>query len=186
MAKRKNKKNCNIVNYVFLLLLVISVFVSTVGIHSAKVVDVAEYFVNMDEVVKSEEYKSMIEEQTKYYEEERAKGNESTLGTMFGIDNDVKIEDSFIPIYNYTEVKTINVYIKRLIAFIIISCILIVLTIYITLKNKKYIILFIIEIIGIIALFPISKSNVYPYCFIYLPILGFAYNIYNKKINTSK
>ncbi|MBR6133144.1 MAG: hypothetical protein IKQ29_00340 [Bacilli bacterium] len=186
MAKKKKEKCC-LGNYLFLMLLVLAIIISTIGIHAAKVVDVAEYFVNMKEISKTDEYKDMVKNLKDNYDEERAKGEEEyTLRSSFGVDSDVKLEDSFLPIYNYAEVRTIDKYIKRVMLFAVVSTIFVFLSVYMILNDKKYLLLFALEILGIIVLFPITKSNIYPLCFLYLPILGIAYWVYYNKIYASK
>jgi hypothetical protein len=153
---------------------------STVLIHSAKVVDVAEYYIKMDEFVESKEFKDAKKEL-----KENDEDKDKTIGDIFKIDDDTPYYDSIAFIMNYIDAKTIEVYLIRLMIFATVSVILIVLSLYLILNNKKCKLLFIIELIGILVIEYVSKSTLFTASFVYLPVLGSAYYIYKTKINTS-
>jgi len=181
MKKKKvvKKKKITKIDYLFIGLLVLAIIFSTVMIHSAKVVDVAAYYINMKNVVKEKEFLDSKISLAKEYREDRESGkDEHTIGSMFKIDDDTPYEDSIAFIYNYIDVKTIEVYIRRLLVFGMVSVVLILLSIYIILNKKKYLLLFLFEIIGILICEYVSKSVLFSLSFAYLPILGLAYYLY--------
>ena len=185
MAKsRKNKKHIG--NYVFLFLLVSFIINSTIMLHSAKVVDVAADYINMKEIVESKEFLESKKQAKKGYEEDRNSGkDEHTLRSIFNIDDDTPYEESIAFIYNYIDVKSIDKYIERLCIFYVISVICILLSVYLIVNKKKYLVFFLFKIIGIVVIEMVAKSSLFSLSFLYLPILGLLYYLYNLKVNTS-
>ena len=189
MKKKKviKKKKSYKGNYIFLVLLIIAIISSTVMIHCAKVVDVAEYYIRMKDVVKEKEFLDSKTNAAKEYREDREEGkDEHTIGSIFNIDDDTPYEDSIAFIYNYIDAKTIDVYVRRLLIFSLVSVVVIILSIYMILNKRKYLLLFLFEIMGIIVVELLAKSVLFTLSFVYLPILGIAYYLYILKINASK
>ena len=189
MKKKKTIKREKVTkgDYLFLAILVISIIFSTVMIHCAKVVDVAEYYINMKDVIKERDFLDGKIEAAKGYKDDRESGKDMhTIGSIFDIDDDTPYEDSIAYIYNYIDAKTINVYVKRILLFAFVSMVIIVLSLYTILNKRKYILLFLLEIIGIIICEIFSKSMLFTLSFAYLPIIGIAYYFYYNKLRASK
>ena len=166
-------------DYFFILLLITGVICSTVLIHASKVVDVAAYYIKMDEVVESKDF---LDRKTEYVKSEDGK---STLKDFYKIDDDTLYSDSIAFVINYIDGMTAKVYSRRLCIFYLLSTVTILFSIYLILNRKKYLLLFFGEITGIIVITCIGKSTIFALSFVYLPVLGLLYYLYNLKRNAS-
>jgi hypothetical protein len=86
---------------------------------------------------------------------------------------------------NYIDGITAKVYSRRLCIFYLLSTVTILFSIYLILNRKKYLLLFFGEITAIIVIACIGKSTIFALSFVYLPVLGLLYYLYNLKRNAS-